>query len=429
MLDTVFSTIRSETYALKVYNQQDEDVNIPEIYLEKGADSQFKINVDGIPGGDSNNNHFQNIPIRAKDSIYIFIEIAPGAISTGEALADEDLIFNTIGHTQKVKLLSLIEDADFYFSTTGTKEISSDLIWDNTKSKVIYGDLKFTNGAKLTIEEGTKVYFHKNAGLIIDEGGELHINGSLNKEVTLRGDRHDTKYDSLPANWNQVYLASGAYADVNYAIVRGGNHAFYLETDAQLDISNTKIYNFLYSGIYSIGGKVTGKNLAINNCGTADLLLEYGGTYDFTHCSFANYWNLTLGAGYSVYLSNAYQSPQGEVYKNLTAVFKNCIFWTRSADSIYLDKHNDASFSYTFDTNLIKNSAKGIPIDGDPGFVDILLNEDPLFYKTWFSNTLLSLKPESPALGKANPTYANLVPQDINGISRTNNPDLGAYQN
>ncbi|MDR2121785.1 MAG: hypothetical protein LBP34_01545 [Flavobacteriaceae bacterium] len=429
MLDTVFSTIRSETYALKVYNQQDKDVNIPEIYLEKGGASPFKINVDGIPGGSSNNNHFRNIPIRAGDSLYIFIEIAPQAISTPEALADEDLIFNIVGHTQKVKLLSLIEDADLYFSTTGTKEISSDLLWDNTKSKVIYGNLKFINGAKLTIEEGTKVYFHKNAALTIGEGGQLHINGSLNKEVLLRGDRHAARYDSLPGGWDQICLASGALADINYAIIKGGNNAFHLDTEAQLTVSNTKIFNFLYSGIHSVGGKVTGKNLAVNNCGTADLYLEYGGTYDFTHCSFANYWDLNAGAGYSAYLSNARQTSEGEAYNALNATFKNCIFWTKNYTSIYLDDHKESSFLYTFDTNLIRNSVNEININGNPNFIAALLNEDPLFYKTGYSNTLLSLKTESPAFGKADLTYANQVPKDIKGISRTPSPALGAYQN
>ena len=61
MLDTVFSTVRSETYVLKVYNQQNDDVVIPGIYLEKGSSSQFKINVDGFEGNSSNANNFQNI--------------------------------------------------------------------------------------------------------------------------------------------------------------------------------------------------------------------------------------------------------------------------------------------------------------------------------------------------------------------------------
>jgi hypothetical protein len=428
MLDTVFSTVRSETYVLKVYNQQDDDVVIPRIYLEKGPTSQFKINVDGNPGSSSNQNSFQNVPLRAKDSLYIFIEIAPQSINVSEALADEDLLFITVGNTQKVKLLSLVEDAEFYFSKSGTKEIANDLAWNNSKSKVIYGNLKITNGAKLSISEGTKIYFHKNANLIIDSGSQLNIEGSLNHEVLIRGDRHETKYDSLPGNWNQIQLTKNSSSKINHLLVKGGNNAFYLEENAHLIITNSKIYNFLYGGIHSAGGNVEGKNLAINNCGTSDLIVEYGGNYDFTHCTFANYWNLNAGAGYSAYLSNFYQKSGKTKYNKLNASFKNCIFWVKNYNSLYLDKNANAPFIYTFDTNLIKNSSNSLNIETDDNFINTILNEDPLFYKTGYSDCLLSLNLGSPAWGKGNLNYARAVPEDINGVSRTGDPSLGAYQ-
>ncbi|MGM5630769.1 right-handed parallel beta-helix repeat-containing protein [Apibacter raozihei] len=428
MLDTVFAENRSETYVLKVYNQQNEDVTIPRIYLEKGSSSQFKINVDGIAGSSVNNNSFENVPLRAKDSLYIFVEIAPNAITSTEALADEDLLFSTVGSLQKVKLLSLVENADFYFSKSGTREISSDVTWDNSKSKVIYGNLKFTQGAKLTIKEGTRVYLHKNANLIIDEASSLAIEGKLGNEVTIRGDRHDTKYDSLPDNWNQIKLSSGSTASIDYAIIKGGNTGLSLDKNATVSISNTQLYNFRTAGIYSAGAKITGSNVVINNCGSADLYLENGGTYDFTHCSFGNYWNLTAGNAYSLYLSNSYNQSGATVYNALNAIFKNCIFWTLRANSIAMNKNSNAEFVYSFDTNIIKNGTNGLVIDNDPGFKNILVNKDPLFYRTNYSNTLLRLKENSPALGIANTIYSNLVPSDINGVSRITSPSLGAYQ-
>jgi hypothetical protein len=421
LLDTVFSSVRSETYALKVYNQEDKDVSIPRIYLENGGNSWFKINVDGTAGVD-----FHDIPIRAHDSLYIFVEIAPKAVNSSDMLADENLIFNTLNNTQSVKLLALVEDADFYYSPDGKTEISSDLTWNNAKSKVIYGNLKVTKGAKLTIDEGTRVYFHKGASLTIDENSELNINGTLGKEVILRGDRNDPKYDSLPKNWENIYLSSLAIAKVNYAIVKGGTDAFVLEPASQLEISNTQIYNFSNTGIYAIGAEVTGKNLVANNCGNADLMLQFGGNYDFTHCTFANFYNLTPASGYAAYLSNSYDNQ----YNALNAVFKNCIFWTgkSSNNSLYFNKSEQEAFHYVFDTNLIKNSSNGIKIEGDPNFINIILNENPSFTNTQFSKNLLNLKPDSPAFGKGNVTYANAVPYDIKGVLRTSSPTLGAYQ-
>lgn len=428
LLDTVFSENRSNTYVLKVYNQQNEDVTIPRIYLEKNLDSQFKINVDGVSGGNANNNNFQNVSLRAHDSLYIFIELAPKTITSPTALVDENLIFETVGNIQKVKLISLVENADFYFSTSGTKEIKSDLIWDSSKSKVIYGNLKFVNGSKLTINKGTKVYLHKNAALIIDKGCQLIINGTLNEKVLIRGDRHDIEHDTLPANWNKIHLMENTKANINYAIIKGGNQGLFLEKNSELNIFNSQILNFMDAGIHSLKGSIKGENIVMNDCGKSDLIIENGGNYDFTHCTFSNYWNLNLSPGYAVYLSNYYSDKGSLSYNPLNIIFKNCILWTRNSNSLFLDINKNAAFNYTFDTNLIRNNSDKITIQGNPNFKDIIVNQNPLFYKTGYNNPKLNLKPASPAIGKGNLTYSIAIPKDINGVSRTINPNLGAYQ-
>ena len=68
-LDTVFSNIGSSTYTLKVYNLSNDDINIPSVRLGQGENSNYRLNVDGIPG-----KVFDNVRIFAKDSIFIFIE-------------------------------------------------------------------------------------------------------------------------------------------------------------------------------------------------------------------------------------------------------------------------------------------------------------------------------------------------------------------
>lgn len=426
LLDTVFSTIRSQTYVLKVYNQQNEDVTIPLIYLDKGINSQFKINVDGTPGTHENNNRFVNVPIKAKDKISIFIEVAPKSIDSTSLVADEDLIFNTLGNSQKVKLLTLIEDADFYYSAGGNIKINSDLVWDKSKPKVIYGNLEIDNGSKLTIEEDSQIYFHKDASLIINNKSKLFVNGTLNSKVTFRSDRRNARYDSLAGNWKQIKLMPQAEATINYSLLKGGENAFYLEEGSKLNITNTEIYNFLYSGIYSEGGNVVGQNLAMNNFGLAALFVENGGNYNFTHCTFANYWNLTTGTTYSVYLSNKQQNSAENIYKDLSVTFNNNIFWGRSANNLYLDNKNLKLFNYKFNTNLIRNS--NLNINTDSNFNNTILDKDPLFNKTGYSNTVLSLKPNSPAKNNGNPNFSVTVPLDILGVDRALNPSLGAYQ-
>lgn len=45
VLDTVYNQVRSETYAVKIYNQENKDIKIPRIYLEGGSASPYRINV------------------------------------------------------------------------------------------------------------------------------------------------------------------------------------------------------------------------------------------------------------------------------------------------------------------------------------------------------------------------------------------------
>ena len=74
-LDTVFTNIGSSTYNLKVYNNSNKNILIPEIKLSNGNDSFFRLNVDGIYNqNDDQGKRFENIELLANDSLYIFIE-------------------------------------------------------------------------------------------------------------------------------------------------------------------------------------------------------------------------------------------------------------------------------------------------------------------------------------------------------------------
>jgi hypothetical protein len=111
VLDTVYNQVRSETYAVKIYNNEDKDISIPRIYLEGGVASQYRINVDGKPGTE-----FTNVPLRKKDSLYVFVEIAPNSNAT-EAIAEDRIQVESPVASQHVTLLSVVQDVEFYVST------------------------------------------------------------------------------------------------------------------------------------------------------------------------------------------------------------------------------------------------------------------------------------------------------------------------
>ena len=86
--DTIYNQVRSETYAVKVFNTENRDIFIPKISLQGGNTSPYRINVDGKAGVE-----FREVPLRKHDSLYIFVEIAPVANSK-EAIAEDRIVFS-----------------------------------------------------------------------------------------------------------------------------------------------------------------------------------------------------------------------------------------------------------------------------------------------------------------------------------------------
>ena len=113
-LDTVFTNIGSSTYNLKVYNRSDDDITIPSVRLGEGEDSQYRLNVDGLPG-----KIFNDINILANDSIFVFVETTldidnlPGGGL--DFLYEDQIQFDTAGNQQDVTLITLVKDAVFLF--------------------------------------------------------------------------------------------------------------------------------------------------------------------------------------------------------------------------------------------------------------------------------------------------------------------------
>ncbi|RLD39952.1 MAG: hypothetical protein DRI86_16165, partial [Bacteroidetes bacterium] len=70
LFDTLFTTIGSSTYTLIVTNNEDQKVNISQVYLGEGQTSKYRMNVDGYSGY-----NLTDIEIAAHDSIYIFVEV------------------------------------------------------------------------------------------------------------------------------------------------------------------------------------------------------------------------------------------------------------------------------------------------------------------------------------------------------------------
>lgn len=423
-LDTVYNQVRSETYAVKIYNDEDKDISIPQISLGSGSASLYRLNLDGRAGTE-----FNNIPLRKKDSLYIFVEIAPVA-NTPEAIAEEKINIQTSAGNQHITLLSVVQDAEFYIQTESNPNvISSDVTWQNDKAKIILGDLTVAEGQTLNISQGTKVYFHRNSSLKISKNATLNANGDLQKEIIFRGDRNDTRYDTVPKNWNGILAEAGAKVNLKYAKIIGGTRGLELH-EATADITNSIIHTHQEYGIMAVKSTVNAVNTVIANCGEAALGIYKGGNYNLTHTTIANYWSFNaVLPGLGLFASNEFQNGESTEQGPLTLNIRNSIIHTEVENGIIFKPTNGQSFNYLIQNSLVRHGAdSGFTFDGNANVINSIKNEDPKFVNYFTQKLNLRVKEDSPARNKGNLQVAQAAPFDIVKVSRSLSPTIGAYQ-
>ncbi|OCB68786.1 hypothetical protein SAMN05192550_1961 [Flavobacterium glycines] len=457
-LDTVFSTISSSTYLLKVYNHSKNDINIPTIQFSKGLNSKYRMTVDGMQG--ENNKIFNNVVLLAKDSLYVFIETTPNIADANpdDFLYEDTIEFDSGNNLQKVTLLTLVKDAIFLYPKRLNNNKTETVTFDNTelngfyldendpvngnelhftnqKSYVIYGYATVPEGKKVIFDAGSRVYFHANSGLIIPQSASLECNGSISttskqeNEVIFEGDRQEADYANIPGQWATIWLRDGSTNhNINHLTIKNATIGLKIDGHDQstCTIKNSQIYNSSNYGILAQNAKIAGENIVINSAGKAALACTYGGNYLFTHCTFNNYWNGVSQTTLSI--SNYKTAANPEIMALTQATFNNCIIYGAYSNELNLDKNASALFEYQFNNCLLKdetNSSNPLyNFDDNTHYKNIITNQNPHFLD--IAKNKLNINNTSAAFAKGNPAY--LIPLDINGKTRTLPPDLGAYQ-
>ncbi|MCE3077280.1 hypothetical protein [Chryseobacterium gwangjuense] len=424
--DTVYHQVRSETYVVKVFNNEDKDVIIPRINLEKGAASLYKINVDGKAGYD-----FKNVPLRKKDSLYIFVEIAPEATGP-EAIAEDKVLFTSSAGQQHVTLFSVVQDAEFFIKTpTNPNVIDVNTTWSNNKAKIIYGDLTINPGIKLNIQPGTKVYFHSNSGMKVSDAATLNINGALDNEVILRGDRNDTYYDTIPKNWNSIRMEANSILNMNHARLFGGTRGLDMKK-ANATINNSFIHTFQEYGIYAVGSTVNATNLVMNNCGESCIGIYRGGYHSYIHATIANY-SKTLGSftRTGIFAANEWKNENGQTEQGALQLLniQNSIVYSDKDNAVHVEPTFGQQFEFSIKNSLIKYSNTS---ESGYDFGNALIvfqsdkNKDPQFINYFTAKQNLRVKSTSPAKNKG--VLISSANTDIVGATRSSTPTLGAYE-
>lgn len=457
-LDTVFTNIGSATYNLKVYNRGNNAITIPKIALENGTNSNYRLNVDGIPGKE-----FNNINILAEDSIFVFVETTIDASSITNPLYTDRILFDTGTNQQDVDLVTLVQDANFIFP--GKDPISmkidsltldgqpttikgrfledSELTITNTKPTVIYGYAAVSANKTLTINAGSQIYFHANSGLIIDKEGSLQVNGTLNEKVTFQGDRLENSFSKVPGQWGTIWMRAGSKNnEIKHAQIRNGIIGILVDslgsgTSPTLKLENSEIYNNSNFGILARETNIEAHNVVVGSAGQASLAATVGGTYNFTHSTFANFWNNGIRQLPAVLVNNFFvfidaNGNETTATRDLNAAnFTNCIFDGNNNIEFLLDKVDGGVFNYNIRNCLISFNDSNNSFDGNaemdfnnPNYQNIILNGYADFRNN--QNEDFIIGENSNAINNAITTPFT---QDLLGVDRNTNPAIGAYQN
>ena len=422
--DTVFTTFGSTTRFVKIHNVNNEHLRIGNIELAGGNGSFFRINADGLPGPD-----VHDIEIAPHDSAYIFITVTiDPTVNPLPFIIRDSISIEYNGNVKWVQLEAWGQNARFFRSRT----INSNETWDNTLPYVLIGPLIVASNATLTIKEGTKVYLHADAPLVID--GSLVVNGKVydSTRVLFTGDRLDDPYRDFPGSWPGIYFRESSKDNVlTYAIVRNAYQGIVTEkpsnnVNPKVLMNECVVDNCYDAGLISAASSISANNCLFSNNGK-NMVLVQGGKYDFTHCTSAAYSTSFIVHKDPVLLITDYIKNGTVILSgNLTAHFTNCIFWGENGsveNEIVTGKQGTGIFDITL-TNCLWKAKTEVP---DITKVNSIVNQDPLFDSVDVQNKVFNfrLKTGSPAIDKG---VVSPVTIDLDGKLRTGIPDIGSYE-
>ena len=300
------------------------------------------------------------------------------------------------------------------------------------------------------MQKNVQLFFHSGAKMLIN--GSIDAVGTIAEPVVFRGDRMDYLYqsgnvsfDRVPGQWGGIEVAADSYNN-NFENVRIRNSIYgvlFHESDPsrqKATFMNAIIQNCSKEVLWAVNCKITAQNTLFANSGSYAVRI-LGGSYDFLHCTIANYMDSYWGfvpRKNAMLLSNKGTNAADKAvnYPLVNATFTNTLIAGRGNGELELDKSDNMAFTYSFVNCLIK--AKGTD---DSFFVNTVWNVDPAFkyiysFDSAAGNTNLyysydfRLSENSPAIHKGSRQAAVALPFDLLGISRRSDegPDIGCFE-
>lgn len=418
--DTVFTDVGTPTARLKVYNKASRAVNISTIRMRDDS-GIFSMNVDGVSGKE-----FDNVEIRANDSIFVFVECFIDANDDAKPFKVEGLMdFVTNGVKQTVTLEAFGQNVTRLRGVT----IDSDITFTAEMPYVVFDTLRVSEGATLTLLPGTRLLFHDKGFLQVD--GTLHAVGEVGKMISMRGDRldnvlPDTGYEILSGQWQGIRFSASSFGN-RMELVEMQSSVSGVVVDScgiidrcKLTLVNSWLHNSERNVLKSSHAWVDAFGCCFSDAGEAVVNLA-GGAHDFVQCTMANFYLFAISPEPIVTLSHL--DGNGLSAVPMQAQFKNCIIYGITSPLSPEDLDDTGVY--------MRNVMFGVNGSDDGHFISCFWDQDPLFETVrndyYFNYRLMD---DSPAIGVGNPEFVNSECLfDMDGVNRLEwgSPALGAY--
>jgi len=439
LFDTVFTAQGSSTRSIRIFNSEKEKINISNIRLERGEQSPYRLNINGIPG-----KSFKNIELAGKDSLWVFAAITIDPTDENTPFLVEDKLIVTLNDREfSIPIVAFGQNA--YYIVDSVLETQT---WHADKPYIIIKNALVNTGATLTIPAGVRVYMHQDSRLFVQ--GTLKITGTETDSVIFQGDRIDRDIyvgpdrGDVPGEWGGLYFFKESYGnEINHAVFKNGGAstqffdntvmAATIQVDQdtvqqinqyKLKITNTKIHTSQGYGILAFNSSIYAENCLVVDCGAENIMLFEGGNYKFYNCTMTSYGSefLIRNKNVTVGILNYFPISQNQYTGgNLNAELKNCIIYGNLENEIVVNKKSDFLANVSIENCILKTKDA---IDGFVVMNNNKLNQDPLFKDT--RNLDFHLEPNSPAIGAGSPIL-NLL-KDLDGKARPNPPAIGCYE-
>ncbi len=394
--DTVFTSLGSTTKYFKVFNTDKKAVKISDIRLMHLTGDQFRINVDGVNG-----DHFSEIEIPAKDSIYVFVEVTvnPNSAITPFVIID-DVQFSIGGNTSTVHLQAFGQNAHYHYG----EELKNDTVayWSNDLPHVVIANdnspgIYIRCGSTLNIRPGCKVFFAGNSGIFVE--GTLNANAlTWSDSIVFQGARLEQFYDDKPGQWfgitflrNYDCVPQGSF---NHCVLNESTYGIYagagLDTLGPLyvgpayrpfvSVLNCIIKNCSDNAIYGFNAQIYAENSIFYAAGGNLVQLGLGGDYTFSQCTMYN-----TGSRYvehkseTLLLSNLFSVNNVVVATEpLKTTFTNCVVYGSLRNEISFNNFDGTGFDNAFNYTCVKTPQDTFEMFAT-GFNNMLYNQDPHF--------------------------------------------------